>query len=74
MERISLCAWHFLFVYFVGQCINALDFFQPSLHQLDFFKKSFYRDLYVHVCISVYKYVAKNCLFEVLMTKNLLLV
>ena len=53
---------------------SALMFFQPSLHQLDFFKKSFYRDLYVHVCISVYKYVAKNCLFEVLMTKNLLLV
>ena len=25
MECISLCAWHFLFVYFVSQCIHALN-------------------------------------------------
>ena len=31
MECISLCAWHFLFVYFVSQCA----FSEPSLHQLD---------------------------------------
>ena len=24
MECISLCAWHFSFVYFVSQCIHAL--------------------------------------------------
>ena len=25
VECISLCAWHFLFVYFVKQCIHALN-------------------------------------------------
>ena len=25
MEYISLCAWHVLFLYFVSQCINALN-------------------------------------------------
>ena len=37
----SVCR-HFLFVYFVSQCISAL-----TLHQLDFFLEIFYGDLFL---------------------------
>ena len=45
MECISLCAWHFLFVYLVSQCIHALN----CLYQLDFFLEIFLWRLYTLV-------------------------
>ena len=49
MECISLCAWHFLFLYFVSHCI------EPSLHVLDFFLETliFYGDFNLYnACYS----------------------
>ena len=46
MECILLCAWDFLFLYFVSQCI------EPSLHGLDFFLEIFLWRLYNNACYS----------------------
>ena len=39
MECISLCAWHVLFLYFVGQCMHSC--IEPSLYWVDFFLEIF---------------------------------
>ena len=37
LKCMSLCAWHFLFVYFVNQCVH----WAIPIHQLDFFSEIF---------------------------------
>ena len=48
MECISLCAWHFLFLHFVSQCIHA-SCIELSLHGLDSFLEIFLLRLVIYI-------------------------